>query len=241
MDENRKPRPEVIPPERGEKIAGWIYFPFFLVGISIGLSYLFLFLGRNPTDPGNLVYMNLLYGVINVCVLTVCFWRYLRKNLRQLGQFPGRFLTAVIVGLAIYFIGTTIITYLTELIDPNLENINNAAIEELAESGVPLMTVFSVLLAPIAEEILFRGLLFSGLRPRSRFWAYVVSILAFSALHVISFVGSAPVLTLALCFVQYLPASFGLAWALEYSGSIYAPIAVHMLANAVSMRVLMMQ
>ncbi len=241
MDENRKPRPAVIPLERGEKLAGWIYFPFYLVGISFGLSFLFMYLGRDPSNPRNLVYMNLVYGCINVCVLTVCFRRYLRRSLRQLGQFPGRFLTAAAVGTAIYFFGTSAAVYLTELISPGLENINNAAIEEISEYGVPMMTAFSVLLAPIAEELLFRGLIYGSIRPRSRFWAFAASMLAFSALHVLAYVREFPASTLLLCLVQYLPASFGLAWALEHSGSIFAPIAVHMLANAVSMRVLTMQ
>ena len=111
-------------------------------------------------------------------------------------------------------------------------------IEQIAGHGFALMCLFTVLFAPLAEELMFRGLIFGSLRPRSRFLAYAVSMLAFALLHVLGYIGSYPVSTLALCLVQYLPAGFALAWALEFSGSIWASIGVHMLANAFAMLVM---
>ncbi len=235
MEENRKLRPAFILPDRGEKIAGWIYLPFYIFLLSMVLAVAFMVMGRDVTDPTNLLYMNLIYGVINFCVLTVCFRKYLGKSMRQVGRFPGRFFAAVGIGFAIYYLGTVLMTVLIQLIQPGLENINDAALEGIAEHGMLLMILYTVLLVPTVEELMFRGLIFSSIRPHSRFWAYAVSMLTFSLMHVLSYVGSYPLSSLGLCLLQYLPASFGLAWALEYSGSIWASIAVHTLANAIAM------
>ena len=86
---------------------------------------------------------------------------------------------------------------------------------------------------------MFRGLIFTSIRPRSRFLAYLVSMLTFSVMHVLGYIGSYPIGTLGLCFLQYLPASFALAWALEFSGTIWAPICVHTIANLVAMLAMM--
>ena len=90
------------------------------------------------------------------------------------------------------------------------------------------------------RDILFRGMIFTGIRVHSRFWAYAVSMLAFSLIHVMGYVGQYPLHTLALCYLQYLPASFALAWALEYSGSIWAGICLHMIANTIAMSVMLL-
>lgn len=238
MPENQKPRPAFLLLSRGEKIAGWIYFPFFILLLSLILTIVFLVLGLDVLDEAQQLYMNVIYGGINFVVLGLCFRKYLAKSLRQAGHFRGRFLVAVAGGFAIYYFGNILAALVTQLIQPGMENINDSHIEDLAGHGFALMCLFTVILTPLAEELMFRGLIFSSLRPRSRFWAYAVSMTAFSLLHVLGYIGAYPLSTLALCLVQYLPAGFALAWALEYSGSIWASIGVHMLANTFAMLVM---
>ena len=235
MEEKRKMRPAIILLNRGEKIAGWIYFPFYILLISLMLAIIFRILGRNFMEPGNLLYLNLIYGAINFCVLTVCFHKYLGKSLRQVKRFPGRFFAAIGIGFAIYYFGTVIVGNIVQFIEPGLENINDSNLEGIAEHGRLLMVVFTVLLVPTVEELMFRGLIFSSIRPHSRFWAYAVSMVVFSLMHVMGYVGQYPLSSLGLCFLEYLPASFALAWALEYSGSIWAPICIHTLINLMAM------
>ena len=55
-------------------------------------------------------------------------------------------------------------------------------------SLIHILAVMSVVMAPIVEEPLFRGLLFGCIRPRSRASAYIVSALLFSLYHVWQFV-----------------------------------------------------
>lgn len=83
--------------------------------------------------------------------------------------------------------------------------------------------LFTCLIAPMIEEILFRGVLFPALRGRLPFWqAAALSGLFFGALHA--------------NWVSFLPiASLGmlLAYLYEATGSLYASIAVHAMHNGI--------
>ena len=97
----------------------------------------------------------------------------------------------------------------------------------------------TVVLVPLTEELLYRGLIFRPLYNKSPLAGYVISTFIFSALHVVSYIGSYSPLHLALCFLQYLPASICLGWAYARSDSIWSPVMIHMTINfigALSMR-----
>ena len=99
------------------------------------------------------------------------------------------------------------------------------------------MFAVAVLLAPIVEEPLFRGLLYGQIRRRSRAAAYCVSVLLFCFYHVWQYL----LLDWRYIFqmINYVPASVGLCYSYEKSGTVWAPIAFHMFINAVSMSVLL--
>jgi membrane protease YdiL (CAAX protease family) len=95
------------------------------------------------------------------------------------------------------------------------------------------MVIGTVVLVPIVEETLYRGLIF-GLLPK-RILRYAVSVGAFCAIHVMGYIGYYEPLHLLLCFMQYIPAGLVLAYAYERSGSIFAPILIHMAINGIAM------
>ena len=90
-----------------------------------------------------------------------------------------------------------------------------------------------VILAPITEELIYRGVIFGSIHSHSRFAAYAVSCIVFSAVHVVGYIGTADLTTLGLCLLQYLPAGFALALAYECSDSIFTPILIHMTVNLI--------
>ena len=239
MPENSKPRPAVILLELYEKICGWVFLPLFFLILPVAATFAAMALGFDVLSGAVQLYLSMGLELVSFAVLAVLFHRYLGKSFRQARNFPGRFFIAVGAGVAIYYVGTALMGFLTQLIEPGLENINDNTIGALAGVNAPLMLVYTILLAPLVEELLFRGTVFTSLRPHSRFWAYAVSMVAFSLIHVMGYVGQYPLHILALCFLQYLPASFALAWVLEYSGSIWASICVHMLANTIAMTVML--
>jgi membrane protease YdiL (CAAX protease family) len=83
------------------------------------------------------------------------------------------------------------------------------------------MASAAVLLIPVAEELLFRGVLYPSLkRPFGRRWALWLSAILFGAVHV--------------NLMTFLPLTlFGLilAWLYERTGNLLAPIVAHSLFN----------
>ena len=99
-----------------------------------------------------------------------------------------------------------------------------AAERALAMLDPFLLVVPIVVLAPIAEEIFFRGVVFNALRREStRRWAYLGSALLFSVIH-LSPVTLVPIFLLGLL----------LARVYERTGSLVAPIVLHATFNGLS-------
>jgi uncharacterized protein len=82
-------------------------------------------------------------------------------------------------------------------------------------------------MAPICEEFLFRGYIFTALRSWRGTWpAAVITGLVFGGVHA----GSAP----ALDLVPLAALGFGLCLLYRYTGSLYPGIAVHSLNNSIA-------
>jgi len=100
---------------------------------------------------------------------------------------------------------------------------------ETAEQAVALLepwlvVLAVVILAPLAEEVFFRGVVFNAwLRERGRRWAFISSSLLFAVIH-FSLVALLPILLLGLA----------LAWVYARTGSLLAPIAMHATVNGIS-------
>ena len=220
---------------RAERIGGWIYLPIYLLGLSMVLGAVFALLGYDVTDSSVMARINLIYGFVNLLVIAILFRHYLAESLIPVAHHPLRVLGYAALGYVIYYGGTLVMTLIINLIQPDVTNANNEAVSAMALDDLPAMVVFSVLLAPIVEETLFRGLIFSTLHRRSRLAAYAVSMLAFSLIHVAGYVFQYPIGQLALTLLQYLPAGFALAWIYERTDTVWTSVITHMAVNGVSM------
>ena len=90
-----------------------------------------------------------------------------------------------------------------------------------------------MVLTPIVEEALFRGLMFGSLRKYSRSLGYVVSILvyAFYAAQQYAFTPGNVDLRYLLLMVRYLPMAAALTWSYDNGGSVWTPIFLRMALN----------
>lgn len=89
--------------------------------------------------------------------------------------------------------------------------------------GIAFTLIVAVVLAPLVEEVVFRGMLLSSLRPRvGDLSAIVVSSLVFAAVHVLPF-AMPPIFLL----------SVGLGWLYVRTDSLWTPIAAHAVFNTV--------
>ena len=145
------------------------------------------------------------------------------------------FLQAAVLGFAFYYALSWALGLVFSFLRISVSNPNDGYVAQLAGANFRLIAVGTILLAPMVEETLFRGLIFGNLHQKSRFLAYALSALAFSAIHVWGYVGQVGWTATLLCALQYLPAGVALGWTYEKADTIWAPILVHSMVNAVGM------
>jgi membrane protease YdiL (CAAX protease family) len=101
--------------------------------------------------------------------------------------------------------------------------------KDIAEGfgALPVKILLIVVLAPISEEVCFRGMLFGGLREKlPRLGAALISALIFGGLHALTGVSAVPPLIVF---------GFVLALLYEKTGSVLPGIVLHMLNNSIAL------
>lgn len=219
---SHKWRPQMTPSERKR---GWVFFALYLLVFPYLTGWVQrLWEGEAPIAETNLVYYALLFALA-----LLVFWTFLRHGFTLLVDWLPENLFAFFTGL----VGAGVLHFLVMLLPYPVANPMYAdyAQQYLLSPGVTVMLV--VVLIPLIEEILFRGLVFGALRQRSRLLAYGVSILLFALAAVWRYAmdfGDARYLVLA---IQYLPAGLALAWCYDNGGSIWGTVALRMAMNGV--------
>lgn len=219
---------------RGELIGGFLYLPLYIIGLAWLLR---LILNAAGLKVGT-VSVNIAYFLINFLAVALIFHRYLIASLSGIGRGFWAFVQAVVLGFAFYYALSWAMALVLNFFETAPANPNDQFVASLAGSNFRLVAVCTILLAPLVEETLFRGLIFGNLHQKNRVLAYAVSALAFSAMHVWQYVGQVGWGVAVLCAIQYLPAGVALGWTLEKADTIWAPVLVHSLVNAVSMGIL---
>ena len=207
---------------------GWLYLAlelFILPG---------LISGGNAALPQPLpdAAVNFLFFCLNFLAVAMIFRAFLKRSIARAGRHFSQVLKAVILGFAAYWVGTLVYSTAVYFLFPWFSNVNDGSIAAMAQESFLLMAIGTVVLVPMVEEVLYRGLLFQGLYRFSRAGAYLTSTLVFAAIHVVGYVGVYDPMTLALCFLQYIPAGLSLAWAYAEADNIFAPILIHTVINA---------
>lgn len=214
---------------RSELGLGWVWLVFEL----LALPTLLRLLNSLLPVPLSSAYLNFIYYCLNCGFVLGFFHKFLGRSLASAGRNFWNFLQAVVLGFVGYWVFTSGLSRLFPLIAPDFTNLNDQSIAALAGSHYVLMVVGIVILVPTAEEVLFRGVVYGGIRKKSRVWAYIISTALFAFLHVGGYLGSGITLSLILSFIQYIPAGLFLAWAYEKADSIFAPIVIHTAINAI--------
>jgi membrane protease YdiL (CAAX protease family) len=185
-----------------------------------------LMLSENAT---NFVIMAL-FELLTIGAIIV-FVRGYGLRLRDLGlaNFKLSGLGLAALGFAIYIAASLVIGIVVQAIVPFDEN----QVQDIGFSnpnGPELVMVFVtiVILAPLAEELLFRGFIFKGVRRTLPFWptAIIVSLL-FGLVHGQINVG-----------LDVFALSMVLCWLRERTGSLWPGIALHSGKNLVAFIVL---
>lgn len=215
---------------RQEKILGWLYMAFSLLALPSVLHWI----NAQLAEPVGESTLNFVYYLANFLFITGIFHRFLRASLVAAWRDIWNFIQAVILGYVAYWACSRAMETVMSYLLPGFSNINDASIAAMAKSSYTLMLIGVVFLVPLTEEMLYRGLIFRNLWQDSKVAAYLISMAAFAAVHVLGYIGSEDITRLVICFIQYLPAGLCLAWTYTKADNIFAPVVVHAIVNAVA-------
>ena len=214
-----------------ERYAGWFYFGFQLFVLP---EVLVLCNSLLPTPMGS-TQLQIVAFILNFAVILSIFHRFLWNSLRTAGKNLWRTVKSAFLAFCVYYVSNILISAMILRMMPDFYNVNNTSIGQMATQSYTLMTLCVVVLVPIVEETLYRGLLFGRLYGKNKLLAYIVSVVVFALIHVMGYLGQYDLGQLALCVLQYVPAGLMLAWAYEESDTIWAPILMHMTINFLAM------
>ena len=165
-------------------------------------------------------------------VLSLLCVRFLVRDFERVFDRPARILGQALLGFALMMAANVILSWQLSFFLPEA-NPNNEAVMQLARQEKLRIGFITVVMAPVLEELMFRGGVFGLVRRWNRPAAYAVSILLFSACHTWQYALEDPIYWLYL--VQYLPASFLLCWVYDRNDCIWTSILMHMINNSVSL------
>lgn len=216
---------------RPEKILGGVVLAVYLFVLPLAAEPLFDMIQTAFSVPLGADLRNAIRYYILFALVMIAFGGYSGRELRTFfDRMPG-VLGTVGLGLIAFYGLNEILWRVLRFVSVPQANLNDEAI--LARLGTsPHSTVLIVVfLAPVIEEVLFRGYIFGNLRTYSRAAAYLASSLLFALLHVAPYIGGNWSLAALLTAAQYLVPALVMAWTFERSGSVWGSILLHCAVN----------
>ena len=216
---------------RTETVSALVYLPIHIWLLPLLLQHL-------PGQSFSGAELSFLAEATGVLYILVCQWRFLRRDFDALCDNLLFILLEIVIcyGLMLafnYLLGVLMLGLSSVLGVDAAEflsnNPNNVTVMELYAQAPGMVAAAAVILAPLVEELIFRGGIFGLLRRRSRLLAYLGSITLFALVHVLPYALRDPLNWLYL--LQYLPVTYLLCRCYERSNSIWGCIFLHMLIN----------
>ena len=168
-------------------------------------------------------------------ILGVYFLLSFRKlKLSYIGLIKPKWVDVLwsVAGFGIYFIAYIVLFIIVKLLFPQIDLEQKQQLGfETTQQGINLLVVFAslVILPPIAEEILVRGFLYTGLRTKLTLWpAAIIASVLFAIAH-LQFGSGAPLLWAAA--IDTFVLSMVLVYIREQRKSLAAPIMIHVMKN----------
>ena len=200
----------------------------FLISQLIG-GLLALPIIKSVSDTNIQLLTVVLFSAITLCVIILLLKKLLRFKLSSIGiaRPKLKFMFQAVPAFALYFIVSAGFTALAIRFIPsfNAEQVQDVAFAKNTAFWPLVAAFFSlVIITPIFEETIFRGLLYKRLRTRLSFKASIlIASVVFAVAHM---QWNVSVDTFALSLV--------LCWLVEKSGSIAPAIFLHTLKNSVA-------
>lgn len=219
---------------QGEQIAGVVFLAIYLVVLPFATDPLFRFLGGLLDMTISATVRNMIYYYALFAVTVIMFHQFIARTSRNFVDNLDIACRSILIGLIGLYGLNELVYRLSNLVITNRTNLNDTAISAQIRDAPRVTLLIIIFLAPFVEEVLFRGLVFGNLKHKSRVVAYLVSCVLFALIHVWQFAVVNQDITYFLLMVQYLVPGAVLAWAYESSGTLWASIGLHAVANALS-------
>ena len=140
-----------------------------------------------------------------------------------------------LMGLPAYFVIYFVLVNIVIQLAPHLNVNEKQQIGFTGASGagnIILTFISLVILPPIAEEIIFRGLIYSNLRKKMKMWlAAIITSLLFAAGHLPEGGSAGP---LYIAAIDTFSLSLVLVYLREKTGGLYASMTLHALKNLIA-------
>lgn len=214
---------------RGELFRGWVFFALYLTAFPALMGAVQQLTGSELPVAET----NVLYYLLCAALLFILLWTFLRQNFDRFLDRLAENLLICLAGLA----AAVLLVFLVGRIPLPVSNPNTMSYPEQFALSPAATVVILVLLMPVVEEILFRGLIFGTVRPYSRVLAYVLAVPVYAVYCVWQFVYSYGIIDwrYLLLAVEYLPMSAALCWCYERGQSIWSAVLLHMALNGVTL------
>lgn len=224
-------QPFTVNMRRYEIIGGVIWFLIynFLIGYVLELGMVLLGISYDAA------LLNCVYFFADFIITALLFRRFLAYSLPVVADHFLRFLKSVVIGFMAYWLLMVFLSTLVELLGISTWVPNDDTVSSIADMNYRVMWVGAVLLAPMTEETLIRGLIFGNIRRKNRILAYVLTSLIFAGMHIVSYIGDMNAINIIYNLLAYGLPSVALCLCYEYAGTIWGPIALHMVINAMGM------
>lgn len=218
----------------GELVGGTIFFVIYLLVLPFATDPLFRLVSLLLDVRISSGMQNTIYYYVIFAVTVIIFHGLLGRTSRGLVDNLGLAAKTLAAGLVAMYGLNELVYRLTHALMGNQTNLNDVTIGAQIDAAPRTTLLIVILLAPFVEEVLFRGLVFGGLRSHSRLVAYLVSCLLFAFLHVWQYAWGNQDAAYFWLMVQYLAPGLVLAWAYEHSGTLWTAIGLHAAVNALS-------
>lgn len=223
-----------------QKAIGFILiFPWYLYFAPIVVKYFLklytMYFGSSFTASSLNVYYNLFIGVATVIPILVFFKSFIKENWLVFKQnYIENIIWILTVGIGLAYLFSFAGEVIVNLLAPQSgEATNQVLVSKLVQTNFPVMLFQTVIIAPILEEMLFRGLIFNTLRQKNMISAHIISAFLFGLLHVYSYILAGD-MSEWIKLIPYMMVGLSFSVVYEKRQTIFAPIILHAVKNLIA-------
>jgi uncharacterized protein len=241
------PPPTLEAPRREGATWSWleavgVYVVAFLIAGMLSVPVLNAF--EEDSDLANMT-ATVVAAVVIIGILVGWLTMYHRgwvgvMRLPDTGRWGAEIVAGVLFGVGLYivavvFVGGILLILLNALSGDQVQAPEQVP-EGLSRVGIVVTSLYAIVIAPLGEELFFRGILFRTLRDRHGLRIAVLgSAVAFGLIH---FIPGDAVDTMLLMLVMAFTGG-ALAYIYERRGTIVAPLVAHMTFNVIGLALIL--